>query len=57
VAEYQDRFANPFVAAEKGYLDEVIVPRTLRRKLAASFSLLTNKRDWMPAKKHGNIPL
>ncbi len=57
VAEYQDRFANPFVAAEKGYLDEVIVPRTLRRKLAASFSLLASKRDWMPAKKHGNIPL
>lgn len=57
VAEYQDLFANPFVAAEKGYLDEVILPRMLRRKLAASFSLLANKRDWMPTKKHGNIPL
>jgi len=57
VAEYQDLFANPFVAAEKGYVDEVIRPRELRRKLAASFSLLATKRDWMPAKKHGNIPL
>ena len=57
VDEYQDLFANPFVAAERGYLDEVIVPRMLRRKLAAAFSLLATKRDTMPAKKHGNIPL
>jgi propionyl-CoA carboxylase beta chain len=57
VAEYQAKFANPFVAAEKGYLDEVIHPRRLRRKLVAAFSLLATKRDWMPAKKHGNIPL
>jgi len=57
VEEYQDRFANPFVAAEKGYVDEVIVPRTLRRKLAGSFRLLRTKRDTMPTKKHGNIPL
>jgi len=57
VAEYQDAFANPFVAAEKGYIDEVILPQTLRRKLCAAFSLLQTKRDAMPAKKHGNIPL
>ncbi len=57
VSEYQDLFANPFVAAEKGYLDEVIEPRLVRRKLAAAFSLLATKRDWMPTKKHGNIPL
>jgi len=57
VAEYQELFANPFVAAEKGYLDEVIAPRLLRRKLVASFGLLAGKRDWMPTKKHGNIPL
>ncbi len=57
VAEYQEKFANPFVAAEKGYLDEVIMPRLLRRKLVAAFALLQNKRDWMPTKKHGNIPL
>jgi propionyl-CoA carboxylase beta chain len=57
VAEYQEKFANPFVAAEKGYLDEVIRPRLIRRKLVAAFSMLQTKRDWMPTKKHGNIPL
>jgi len=57
VAEYQEKFANPFVAAEKGYLDEVILPRLLRRKLVAAFTLLQTKRDSMPSKKHGNIPL
>jgi propionyl-CoA carboxylase beta chain len=57
IAEYQAKFANPFIAAEKGYIDEVIMPRKLRRKLIAAFSLLKNKRDTMPAKKHGNIPL
>jgi propionyl-CoA carboxylase beta chain len=57
VAEYQEKFANPFVAAEKGYIDEVILPRELRRKLVAAYSLLGSKRDWMPTKKHGNIPL
>ncbi len=57
VEEYQEKFANPFVAAEKGYIDEVIHPRLLRRKLVAAFALLQTKRDWMPTKKHGNIPL
>ncbi len=57
VEEYQQKFANPFVAAEMGYIDEVVLPRMLRRKLVAAFSLLATKRDWMPAKKHGNIPL
>jgi propionyl-CoA carboxylase beta chain len=57
VKEYQEKFANPFVAAEKGYIDEVVLPRTLRRKLAAAFALLSTKRDSMPPKKHGNIPL
>jgi len=57
VAEYQELFANPFVAAELGYIDEVITPRMLRRKLASAFSLLQTKKDSMPAKKHGNIPL
>jgi propionyl-CoA carboxylase beta chain len=57
VEQYQDKFANPFVAAEKGYIDEVIRPRLLRRKLVAAFALLQTKRDWMPTKKHGNIPL
>jgi propionyl-CoA carboxylase beta chain len=57
VAEYQDLFANPFVAAERGYIDEVIMPRDLRRKLASAFAMLQTKRDSMPAKKHANIPL
>ena len=57
VAEYQEKFANPFVAAEKGYIDEVVLPRMLRRKLVAAYALLATKRDWMPTKKHGNIPL
>ncbi|NOZ79368.1 MAG: methylmalonyl-CoA carboxyltransferase [Acidobacteria bacterium] len=57
VAEYEEKFANPFVAAEKGYIDDVIHPRSLRRKLIASFDMLQAKRDTMPAKKHGNIPL
>ena len=57
VAQYEEKFANPFVAAEKGYIDEVIRPRSLRRKLIASFDMLQTKRDTMPAKKHGNIPL
>jgi len=57
VAEYQELFANPFVAAERGYIDEVIAPRMLRRKLASAFALLQTKKDSMPAKKHGNIPL
>lgn len=57
IGEYEELFANPFIAAEKGYVDEVILPRLLRRKLAASFALLATKRDWMPTKKHGNMPL
>jgi len=57
VQEYQAKFANPFVAAEKGYVDEVILPRLVRRKLVAAFSTLQTKRDSMPTKKHGNIPL
>jgi propionyl-CoA carboxylase beta chain len=57
VAEYQSLFANPFVAAERGYIDDVIVPRTLRRTLMSAFAMLQTKRDTMPAKKHGNIPL
>ena len=57
VALYQEKFANPFVAAERGYIDEVIQPRLLRRKLISSFAMLETKRDTMPPKKHGNIPL
>jgi propionyl-CoA carboxylase beta chain len=57
VAEYKERFANPYKAAELGYIDEVIHPRTLRARLHRSLELLKDKRDSNPPKKHSNIPL
>jgi propionyl-CoA carboxylase beta chain len=57
VAEYKDKFANPYVAAERGYVDEVIEPALTRRKLIGALRLLDNKRDSNPPRKHGNIPL
>jgi len=57
VAEFRDKFANPFVAAARGYLDEIIRPRETRRKLVTALRNLENKRDRNPPKKHGNIPL
>jgi propionyl-CoA carboxylase beta chain len=57
VAEFREKFANPFVAAERGFLDEVIQPRTTRRRLIAALAALETKRDKNPPKKHGNIPL
>ena len=56
-AEYEDRFANPFVAAERGFIDEVIQPRSTRKRLARAFAALRNKKQAMPWKKHDNIPL
>jgi propionyl-CoA carboxylase beta chain len=57
VAEYREKFANPWVAAERGYVDEVIEPAHTRPKLIAALRLLENKRDSNPPRKHGNIPL
>ncbi|HYI08282.1 MAG TPA: acyl-CoA carboxylase subunit beta [Thermoanaerobaculia bacterium] len=57
VAEYKEKFANPYIAAERGYIDEIIEPRFTRRKLITAFAMLRNKRDRNPPKKHGNIPL
>jgi len=57
VEEYRDKFANPYVAAAKGYIDEVIEPKVTRYKLIKSLEMLANKRDDNPTKKHGNIPL
>ncbi len=57
VADYRDRFANPYHAAELGFVDEVIEPRLLRRRLATYLALFATKRDKNPPKKHGNIPL
>jgi propionyl-CoA carboxylase beta chain len=55
--EYEDRFANPFVAAERGFVDEVIQPRSTRRRVARAFAALRGKRRETPWKKHDNIPL
>lgn len=57
VAEFRDKFANPFIAAARGFLDEVIRPRETRRKLITALRNLETKRDRNPQKKHGNIPL
>src|SRR5258708_5346654 len=57
VLELEEKFANPYVAAERGFVDEVIEPAQTRPKLIRALSLLENKRDTNPPKKHGNIPL
>jgi len=57
VAEFNDRFANPFIAAEHGFIDDVIEPRETRPRVIRAFRMLENKVDTMPRKKHGNIPL
>jgi propionyl-CoA carboxylase beta chain len=57
VAEFRAKFANPFVAAGRGFVDEVIEPRQTRRKIVAGLAMARNKRDRNPPKKHGNIPL
>jgi len=57
VTEYRDRFANPYIAARMGYLDDVIEPSETRRRVIDAFSVLRTKRESRPAKKHGNIPL
>jgi propionyl-CoA carboxylase beta chain len=57
VAEYEDHFANPYIAAARGYIDDVIVPSETRPRLIRALELLADKRDTNPPKKHGNIPL
>ena len=57
VNEYREQFANPYVAAGRGYIDDVIEPSNTRPRLINALEMLTNKRDSNPAKKHGNIPL
>jgi propionyl-CoA carboxylase beta chain len=57
VEEFRERFANPYIAAERGYLDGVIAPRDTRPKLISALRMLENKSDLNPPKKHGNIPL
>jgi propionyl-CoA carboxylase beta chain len=57
IAEYKEKFANPYAAANRGFVDEVIMPRQTRPKLIRALASLENKRDKNPSKKHGNIPL
>src|SRR5680860_49252 len=57
VKDYEDRFANPFVAAERGYIDEVIMPHSTRRRVSRALNMLRTKQVENPWKKHGNMPL
>jgi propionyl-CoA carboxylase beta chain len=57
IAEFRDRFANPFIAAEHGFLDDVIEPRRTRVEVIRALRMLENKVDDSPRKRHGNIPL
>ena len=56
-SEYEERFLNPFVAAERGYIDDVIMPRNIRQRIAKALKLLRNKKLSNPWKKHDNLPL
>ena len=57
VAEYEAEFANPYIAAARGYVDDVILPSETRPRVIRAFDMLADKRDTNPRKKHGNIPL
>jgi acetyl-CoA carboxylase carboxyltransferase component len=55
--DYKDKFANPYVAAQYGYIDDVIEPRNTRFRVIRALQALATKKDYMPAKKHSNLPL
>ena len=57
ITEYRHKFANPYQAAKRGYVDDVIEPSTTRVKLISALEMLMSKRETRPAKKHGNIPV
>ena len=57
IQEYEDALANPYVAAERGYVDSVITPAQTRAQIVRALRTLRNKRETLPPKKHGNIPL
>ena len=57
IEEYRDKFSNPYVAASRGYVDDVIEPATTRIRIISALEMLASKRENRPAKKHGNIPL
>jgi propionyl-CoA carboxylase beta chain len=56
-AEYNRKFANPYRAANRGFIDEIILPSETRKKLISAFEMLENKARTSPRKKHGNLPL
>ncbi len=55
--DYEERYSNPYIAAERGFIDDVIDPAETRRVLARSLDLLRGKREELPKRKHGNVPL
>ena len=55
--EYREKFANPYIAASRGFIDDVIDPAETRVKIISALEMLANKRDTLPPKKHGNMPL
>jgi acetyl-CoA carboxylase carboxyltransferase component len=57
INEYREKFSNPYIAAARGYIDDVIEPATTRTRLASAFEMLSGKRESRPAKKHGNLPV
>ncbi|MGH2726973.1 MAG: carboxyl transferase domain-containing protein, partial [Actinomycetota bacterium] len=57
ISEYTDRFANPYIAAERGYVDDVIDPADTRPRLISALEMLLTKRETLPPRKHDNIPL
>jgi len=57
IQQYQDKFATPYIAAERGFIDDVIEPAETRPRLIKALRMLSTKRETVPARKHGNIPL
>jgi propionyl-CoA carboxylase beta chain len=57
VEEYEERYSNPYLAAERGFIDDVIDPAETRRIIAKSLDILRGKREELPKRKHGNVPL
>jgi propionyl-CoA carboxylase beta chain len=57
IEEYKAKFSNPFIAAERGYVDDVIEPEETRPRLIAALEMLLTKKETLPPRKHGNIPL
>ena len=57
IADYQEKFSNPYLAAERGYVDDIIEPQDTRKRLVQALEMLRSKRETIPQRKHGNVPL